>query len=81
VRQAVDSYPLGRAKLYELLAIGEIKSFCLKERGSLRGLRLIDRDSYDDYLERAAKAAQEEEESRRSLPVPGLEKQEATATV
>ena len=59
VQKALDSYPLKRAKLYEKLASGEIKSFCLKEKGALKGLRLIDRDSYDAYLERAAKAAEE----------------------
>jgi len=58
IQQALHSYPLKRAKLYEKLASGEIKSFCLKERGALKGVRLIDRDSYDDYLERAAQAAE-----------------------
>jgi hypothetical protein len=57
VQQALDSYPLKRAKLYEKLSSGEIKSFCLKERGALKGVRLIDRDSYDDYLQRAAETA------------------------
>jgi hypothetical protein len=59
-QQAVDYYPLKRSKLYEKLASGEIKSFCLKEKGALKGLRLIDRDSYDAYLERAAKEAEAE---------------------
>jgi|SRR6516162_3139942 hypothetical protein len=78
VQQALEFYPLKRAKLYEKLATGDIKSFCLKEKGALKGLRLIDRDSYDAYLERAAKAALEEGGTRTSLPVAGLEKQEAS---
>ena len=64
VQQAVDSYPLKRAKLYEKQASGDNKSFCLKERGALKGLRLIDRDSYDAYLELAAKAAEAEEQAQ-----------------
>ena len=81
VQQALEFYPLKRAKLYEKLANGQIKSFCLKEKGALKGVRLIDRDSYDAYLERAAKAAEEEGGTRASLPVPGLEKQESIAAV
>lgn len=70
VQQAVEFYPLKRAKLYEKLASGEIKSFCLKERGALKGLRLIDRDSYDAYLERAAKAAEAEARAVASSKEP-----------
>jgi len=57
VQQALDYGPLKRAKLYEKLASGEIKSFCLKEKGALKGMRLIC-DSYDAYLERVAQAAE-----------------------
>jgi hypothetical protein len=56
VQQVLDWYPFKRAKLYEILARGDIKSFVLKERGAIRGLRLIDRDSIDNYLESAAVA-------------------------
>jgi hypothetical protein len=56
VQQVLDFYPFKRAKLYELLARGDIKSFSLKEKGALRGLRLINRDSIDQFLE--AKAAE-----------------------
>lgn len=57
VQQVLDWYPFKRAKLYELLARGEIKSFSLKEKGNLRGCRLIDRDSLDAYLARKAEEA------------------------
>jgi hypothetical protein len=50
-------YPFKRAKLYELLARGEIKSFLLKDKGAIRGMRLIDRDSLDAYLQKAAEEA------------------------
>jgi len=37
IQQALHSYPLKRAKLYEKLASGEIKSFCQKKEGHLKG--------------------------------------------
>jgi Helix-turn-helix domain len=58
VEQAIQFYPWKRAKLYQLMNRGDIKSFVSKERGNLRGIRLIDRDSMDQYLERAAAAAE-----------------------
>jgi hypothetical protein len=60
VQQVLDWYPFKRAKLYELLASGKIKSFLLKERGALRGCRLVDRDSLDDFLQAASEQADKE---------------------
>jgi hypothetical protein len=60
VAQALEWYPFKRAKLYKLLASGKIKSFLLKERGAIRGLRLIDRDSLDKFLQTAAEGADKE---------------------
>lgn len=60
IPQVLAWYPFKRAKLYELLGQGEIKSFALKERGALREIRLIDRDSIDEYLERKAAEAEEQ---------------------
>jgi Helix-turn-helix domain len=54
VQQVLDYYPFKRAKLYQYIAAGDIKSFVLKERGALRGIRLIDRDSLDAFLESQA---------------------------
>jgi len=59
VAQALEWYPFKRAKLYELISSCRIKSFVLKERGAIRGLRLIDRDSLDDYIESKAQASLE----------------------
>lgn len=58
--QAVEYAPFGKSKLYDLLNRGLIKSFVLKERGCTKGIRLIDKDSIDQYLERAAAAAESE---------------------
>jgi hypothetical protein len=60
VEQALEYCPWKKSKLYELLRRGEIKSFLLKERGCTHGLRLIDKDSIDLFLERAAAAAEAE---------------------
>jgi len=57
IQQVLDWYPFKRAKLYELLARGDIKSFALKEKGAIRGMRLVDRDSLDAYLQKAAEEA------------------------
>jgi hypothetical protein len=60
VKQVVAAYPLTRARIYRLIQAGQIKSFVLKDRGKLRGIRLIDRDSLDDYLQKAATLAEKE---------------------
>jgi hypothetical protein len=36
-----------------------VKSFVLKEKGAIRGIRLIDKDSLDSFLESKAAQAQE----------------------
>src|SRR6516164_2879914 len=49
---AVKYSGLSRSRLYELLAQGRIKSICLKSRtGALRGVRLVDRESIDLFME------------------------------
>jgi hypothetical protein len=58
VQQTLYFYPIKRSKLYQYLASGEIKSFVLKEKGALRGIRLIDRDSLDAFLESHALRAE-----------------------
>jgi hypothetical protein len=48
---AIDS-GLSRSRLYELLAQGQIKSLCLKSHNkALRGVRLVDRESIDLFME------------------------------
>ena len=58
--QAVQWYPWGRAKLYDLIREGQIKSFVLMEPGASRGLRLVDRYSMDEFLQSAAERAAKE---------------------
>ena len=53
---------LRKSRLYELIAEGEIRSYCLKSRkDALRGIRLISRESIDDYLNKKAREAEDDE--------------------
>jgi hypothetical protein len=49
---AVKYAGLSRSKLYELLSEGRIRSVCVKShKGAERGVRLIDRESIDLFME------------------------------
>jgi hypothetical protein len=52
IPSAVKYSGLSRSRLYELLGQGRINSICLKSRNnSSRGVRLIDRESVDLFME------------------------------
>src|ERR1700732_4167094 len=52
IPSAVKYSGLSRSRLYELIAEGSIKSICLKShRDALRGIRLVDRESVDLFME------------------------------
>jgi len=57
---AVKLFGISRSKLYELIADRKIKSFCLRERNKLKGVRLLSFDSLCDFFEREAKSQSEE---------------------
>ena len=49
---AVKYSGLSRSRLYELLAQGRIKSICLESHNNaLRGVRLVDKESIDLFME------------------------------
>ena len=49
---AVKYSGLSRSKLYELLSEGQIRSICVRaQKGAQRGVRLIDRESIDLFME------------------------------
>ena len=49
---AVKYSGLSRSRLYELLSEGKIRSICVKsQKWAQRGIRLIDRESIDSFLE------------------------------
>lgn len=58
---AVKLVGISRSKLYELIADRKIKSFCLRERNKLKGIRLISFDSLIEFLENEARAQAQEE--------------------
>jgi hypothetical protein len=51
----VEHLPVSRAVTYKLIKEGLISSVLLTWPGSKRGVRLIDSDSFDAYLEQLAK--------------------------
>jgi hypothetical protein len=54
---AVKYSGLSRSKLYELLSDGRIRSICVRsQEGAQRGVRLIDRESIDSFMESQADA-------------------------
>ena len=57
IPSAVKYSGLSRSRLYELLAQGRIKSICVKSHNdALRGVRLVDRESVDLFMERLQEA-------------------------
>ncbi len=54
VPQAVRLFGLSRSAIYEWIAAEKIKSTCLKKRGALRGIRIINYDSLAAVVEQAA---------------------------
>jgi helix-turn-helix protein len=55
VDAAIQIFGLSRTKLYELIADRRMKSFCLRDRNKIKGVRLISFDSLNEFLEREAK--------------------------
>lgn len=51
IHTATRLYGIGRTKFYELVANGTIRSICLRNRGSSRGIRLLSADSIRQYIE------------------------------
>jgi hypothetical protein len=48
---AVKYSGLSRSRLYELLSDGKIRSICVKShKGAERGVRLLDRESIDNFM-------------------------------
>ena len=57
VDDAVRVSGISRSKIYELIKAEKIRSFSKRERGALRGIRLIFLDSLLDHIERMYAAA------------------------
>ena len=55
VPEAVRLFGLSRSALYVWISEGRIRSTCLKKRGAVRGIRIINYDSLSAVVEQAAK--------------------------
>ncbi len=51
VDKAVQLFGIGRTKLYELMSAGKIEAYTLRERGQIKGTRLISYDSLVEFIE------------------------------
>jgi predicted DNA-binding transcriptional regulator AlpA len=63
IEAAVRLFGISRSKIYELIADRKIKSFCLRERNKIKGIRLISFDSLSEFLDAEAKAQAQREEA------------------
>ena len=61
IDDAVRIFGFGRTFLYGLIKSKAVKSFALRKKNSLRGIRLVSFDSLSAFCEEAAKAADEKE--------------------
>jgi len=51
IPDAVAVSGIGRSLLYRHISSGRIKSVCLRDRNSVRGIRLVNADSLFDFIE------------------------------
>ena len=56
---AIKIFGISRTKLYELIGQRKVKSVSLRERGQIRGTRLISYDSMMEYLDQLAEQQQQ----------------------
>ena len=57
----VKLFGISRSKIYELIADKRVKSFSLRDRGAIKGIRLVSYDSLCRFLDREADAQLKEE--------------------
>jgi hypothetical protein len=60
VDDTIRIFGISRSKIYELLRERKVKTFCLRQRNKLKGIRLINYDSINQFMEGEA-AVQEAE--------------------
>jgi hypothetical protein len=54
-----ELYGIGNSFLYSLIQQGILRSVSLKKRGNIRGIRLISRSSFEEYLSQLADSQKE----------------------
>jgi hypothetical protein len=53
-------FGLSRAWYYKAASLGEIKLVAVRQRGAVRGVRLVDYDSVADFIRRSAQSVTNE---------------------
>jgi predicted DNA-binding transcriptional regulator AlpA len=61
IDDAIRIFGISRSKLYELFNERKIRTFCLRQRNKLKGIRLINLDSLSEFMEAEAQAQEQEE--------------------
>ena len=51
IPDAIRFSGLGRSSLYELMKKGKVKSVCLRKRNCIRGIRLVNAESLNAFIE------------------------------
>ncbi len=51
IPDAICASGLGRSSIYGFIKDGKIKSVCLRKRNNQRGIRLINADSLNEFIE------------------------------
>ncbi len=51
VPDAIRTSGIGRSSLYSLIKEGKVRSVCIRNRNSIRGIRLINSDSLSKFIE------------------------------
>ena len=67
IEAAVKLFGISRSTLYKLITERRIKSFCLRERNKVKGIRLLSYDSLCAFLE--AEAAAQDEKAATGLVI------------
>ena len=66
VKDIVAIYHIGRTTVFSLIRSGVIRSVSLKKKGNIRGIRLISKTDFDQYL--ASLSATAEGQSKEVNP-------------
>ena len=67
-------FGLSRAWYYKAATLGEIRMIAVRQRGALRGVRLVVYDSVADYIRRAGEEATASVEARPATADVGVAK-------
>jgi predicted DNA-binding transcriptional regulator AlpA len=53
IRDVVHTFKVSRSFVYELIKAGTVKSVSLRKRHNIKGIRLVSRSSFEEFIDRA----------------------------